>query len=364
MKRAVLVIVLAACACSSSVPAAVTSPVASTSAAQATSAASPTPAVSAAGARYAIIAGTDGTLRLIGLDGGAVATVDLNLNWYRPNMTMPFTSASSTRLYYLDDNGAAVHYVQADGATGLATTIKLQQNQVAGFAVSPDNARIAVSVFSFTAAPPGGFPDYLGMRLYVEDLAGGAHHVDIFSSTTVFEFPIAWVGGRLVMAQSAPLCCPSPLPNPYGATEYHVVNPDTGLRLVTVCGNGLSPRGPIEPIGVICWAGTGQPRFETWAGSDFPPPTALETIGPPYHVALSPDGTHVALGGHPILISSNGSDYRLNVNGDALGWFDATHVVVSEDGGENGWLLDSRTSAGVQITGVAAYYGALPTAIS
>jgi hypothetical protein len=44
------------------------------------------------------------------------------------------------------------------------------------FAVSPDDKRIAVSVLERTVE---AFPSLTRVRLYVEDLTGGGHHVDL-----------------------------------------------------------------------------------------------------------------------------------------------------------------------------------------
>src|SRR6266852_5062497 len=203
----------------------------------------------------AIVAGAKNTyVSLVASDGTLVAAVPVRQPTFPAHALMSWTSASRTRLYYLD--GYEVRFLAPDGTTGLATRITLNFAQQAGFAVSPDDSRIAVAVFSYTTPPVQGPPidaTYTGMRLYVEDLNGGGHHVDIFSSTTVAEFPVGWTGGRLILAVSEPRCCSAPTANPYDATSYHVVDPATGSRLASLCNSGSGPQGPIEPIGAVCY---------------------------------------------------------------------------------------------------------------
>ncbi len=70
------------------------------------------------------------------------------------------------------------------------------------------------------------------------------------------------------------------------------------------------------------------------------------------------------IGGEPIHIISGSSDFPLNISGDALGWLDAVHVVVRQASNSSLWLLDPRTSIGVQLAGETAYLGTLPAAIN
>jgi len=99
---------------------------------------------------------------------------------------MSSTSASRSRLYYLN-GGSEVRFLGLDGGRGTATQITLGSFEQAGFAVSPDDTRIAVAIFTYVpppAATPSFSPTYKGMRLYVEDLQGGGHHIDLLSSVS------------------------------------------------------------------------------------------------------------------------------------------------------------------------------------
>jgi hypothetical protein len=66
------------------------------------------------------------------------------------------------------------------------------------------------------------------VRLYVEDLAGGAHHIDLFSSNSDFVWPVGWHGGNVVVAVGPP-AVQNPAPNPYSAFGgYRLIDPGTG----------------------------------------------------------------------------------------------------------------------------------------
>jgi len=190
------------------------------------------------------------SVSLVGSDGTVVATSLVDPAPFRIHPQISWTSASRTRLYFLNA-GSEVRFLAPDGTTGTVTRITIRASEQAGFAVSPDDLLIAVAILSYTPLPEA---TYTGMRLYVEDLNKGGRHVDVFSSRTVVEFPIGWTGGRLILAVSEPRCCRAVTSNPYDAYSYHVVDPDTGSTLASLCDNSAGPEGPIEPIGAICYS--------------------------------------------------------------------------------------------------------------
>ena len=306
----------------------------------------------------AIVGGPkNSSVSLVASDGAVLATASVDLAPFRMHTQMSRTSASRTRLYYLNA-GSDVRYLAPDGTTGTATHIALGASEQAGFAVSPDDARIAVAVFSYTPLPDGA---YKGMRLYVEDLSGGANHVDIFSSTTVAEFPIGWTSGRLILAVSEPGCCTTKTVNPYDATSYHVVDPATGTRLVSLCDVGR-PAGPIEPGGVMCLK-TG-PDYVHLDGSSYLPPAAVPTQ---YPTALSPDGTRVAGGqaqAQIVIFGPGGGWERLNKFGYVLGWLDQGQIVIEQTDVPTLSVLDINTGAVAEISPGGAYLGTFPTSLT
>ena len=342
-----------------------------TSASPSSSAISPSPSSVAVTPRVlpnrsdvlAVIAGPkNSSLSLVGSDGVVIATTPVDLKPFQANALMSWTSPSQTREYYLN-GGSEVRFLTADGRTAQATKIALGASEQAGFAVSPDDRRIAVAVFSYTlpANQSGSPPTYDGMRLYVEDVQGGGHHVDIHSSTTVAEFPIGWTGGQLVMAVVNPLCCRALPINPYAATSYHVVDPATGRRLASLCENSAGPEGPIEPAGAICLEGSSSPRFQRWDGSLFAAPAAVPN--PTYLVALSPDGTRVAVGGDRIRLMgpAGRADQLLSESGYALGWLDAGHIVFERLDNSGLSAFDLNASISADLGAYSAYLGTFPT---
>ncbi len=323
----------------------------------------------------AIVAGAKNTyVSLVASDGTLVAAVPVRQPTFRAHALMSWTSASRTRLYYLD--GYEVRFLAPDGTTGLATRIFLDFLNVteqAGFAVSPDDSRIAVAVFTYkTPSVPGPPIDavYTGMRLYVEDLNGGAHHVDIFSSTTVAEFPIGWVNGNLIIAVSSARCCPTQQLNPYGAKFYQVVDPATGRTLVAPCtglpeGYGYEePAGPVSAGGVLCFAGNNT-RFERWDGVTVPGTSTLPEIRD-YLAALAPDGGLVAAGGVDVIRIWNGySDaFCPSAKGWVYGWLDTSHVVYGNANGSTLSVCDLPTGQSTEIAPAGYYLGTFPAAVT
>src|SRR5438445_6510962 len=309
------------------------------------------------------------SVSLVASDGTVVATAAVDLAPFRMHAMMSWTSASRTRVYYLN-GGSEVRFLAPDGTTGTATRIALGAAEQAGFAVSPDDASLAVAVFSYTlASGPPASANYNGMRLYVEDLHGGGHHVDIFSSTTVAEFPIGWTGGRLILAVSHSACCRADPINPYDATSYHVVDPASGTRLASLCDVGDGPEGPIEPVGVAC--SKLEPDYLHWDGSHFIPPAAVPNPSQ-YLNALSPDGTRVAVGQPDFsdlgiriwIFGPSGGRHALKQSGYVLGWLDDNRIVIRQIDSPALSVLELDMQSSSQIATGGSYLGTFPTSLN
>src|SRR4029077_7864820 len=109
----------------------------------------------------AIVGGPkNSSLSLVASDGTVVATTAVDLAPFRMHVLMSVTSSTRTRLYYLNA-GSEVRYLAPDAKTGTVTRIALGASEQAGFAVSPDDKRIAVAVFTYTPLPDA---NYTGMR--------------------------------------------------------------------------------------------------------------------------------------------------------------------------------------------------------
>jgi len=189
-------------------------------------------------------------------------------------------------------------------------------------AVSPDDRRIAVVVATFTATGAS-------TRLYVEDLSGGGHHVDLFTqSGTTTLWPIGWRGttslvlGKINACVQAggPLCC-VPL-------ELHVVDPATATRRFTMGGSACHLAGDPTPAGVVC---LDTATFTRASLVDWTAITrrSVATTGPEL-AYLSPDGAHIAL------VDNSGTtiaETHKSMTGlFTCGWIDDTHVLSGGDG--------------------------------
>ncbi len=310
----------------------------------------------------AIVGGPkNSSVSLVASDGTVLATATVDLAPFRMHTQMSWTSASRTRLYYLNA-GSEVRFLAPDGTSGTVTRIALGGAEQAGFAVSPDDSSIAVAVFSYTPLPDGS---YKGMRLYVEDLSGG-HHADIFSSTTVAEFPVGWTSGHLILAVSEPRCCPAEPGNPYDASSYHVVDPASGTRLVTLCDNSAGPMGPIEPIGAVCYHPAQAPTYQRWDGRPFDAPAAIANPDQ-FPNAVSPDGTRVAggqAGFRIVIFGPRGAWNWLNQTGVVLGWLDSDRLVFRALNGVALSVLELDTKVSAEISPGGAYLGTFPAAVT
>ena len=183
---------------------------------------------------------------------------------------LPEVSASGTTVYYLDGD-STVRYLNPDGSSGQVTTVPGTKTVHAAFAVTPDNRRIAVSLLNYAVSPPA-------LRLYVEDLHGGANHVEVFSSQRAWVWPVGWHAGKLVLAatSSPPFSQQGIVWNPYSAPEYHVVEPADATRLATIGSGdfqvGCQPSGLLTAAGTACYHRTatagGAGYFSTldWGG--------------------------------------------------------------------------------------------------
>ena len=232
---------------------------------------------------------------------------------------LPEVSTSSTRVYYLDGDHD-VRFLRPGGSGGLATKVPGTTTAHAAFAVTPDDRRIAVSVLDYATSPPT-------LHLFVEDLGGG-NHAEIFTSKSVWVWPVGWRQGRLVLAatSAAPFTQQGLVFNPYDAPEYHVVDAVTANRLATI-GNGDYQTG-CQPLGLLTAAGTacyhrtatagGAGYFSTldWTGKlgSLRVPTDNWGIA-----GLSPNGTSLAR-----CCSSNGTasidTFETRVQGSPQDW--------------------------------------------
>lgn len=266
---------------------------------------------------------------------------------------LPLVSASRTRIYYLEGD-STVRFVGVDNSQGVAASVPGGQLAHATFAVSPDDQRIAVSVLDYSSSP-------VRMRMYVEDLATGANHVEIFSSSSVYEWPVAWHAGHLIVAVGRAYVT-ADAPNPYEAFGgYHVVDPANGNRLAAIGSSSCQVTGPLTLMGTVCSDGASLNVLD-WNGNAVWSAGAGLTVG-----ALSPDGDSVAAccaaaGESVVILKRDGTTVPTRAAGRFQTWIDATHVLCgSSPAGGPYNMLD--VSTGIDSTYPASgevYEGVFP----
>ncbi|HVH62701.1 MAG TPA: hypothetical protein VNA65_03770 [Candidatus Dormibacteraeota bacterium] len=245
----------------------------------------------------------------------------------RMGAALPTVSTSRRRVYFLSGL-TELHYLGVDGTTGVATTLpNVKGRTQTVFAVSPDDKQIALAVFDWSQRP-------MQVTISVGDLGGG-HRVEIFSSTSVYEWPVAWHAGLLVVAVGTVFAGG---PNPYAAVSYHLVDSTNGLRRAALGSPDCQVVGPLVDAGTACNAvcnggdvhnppqgAQGCLDSVDWTGTqrELYRPAALGTWA-----ALSPDGTAVLVP-QEALVRSDGSRLTLpSVDTPVVWWVDQDTVSL------------------------------------
>ena len=254
------------------------------------------------------------------------------------------------------------------------THITLGAKQAAAFAVSPDDLRIAVSVLDYTRYP-------VSTRLYVEDLHGGGNHIQLFFSSNVMEWPVGWHAGRLVMA----LGINSPPQNSFDGFEpafgYHIVNAQTGARLLSLC-TGNESYVPESSGGAVC-IDLQNGSVASWVGGTRALPFARKPDGTSGNCSLigplSPAGviatgvvssSQGGCGGGPgifLVTAAGGIGTRpVATKAAPTGWIDATRLVVDSSGYTTNSstpvlsIVNVNTGASARIQAAGSFVGVLP----
>lgn len=299
--------------------------------ADATSSGNPSPSAAPVSVPYGVLvgnqAGSTYSVSLVATSGRIAATAEVSTPaavscGTTAGAVVPLpVSTSDSRAYFLDAQGA-VHFLSPDGATGKSTTVPaatpLRRSM---FAVSPDDQRIAVVVADYSATQAS-------TRLYVEDLNGGGHRVDIFSeSGTRSLWPVGWRGSTSLVLAVVPSCTQGGGPFCCGMQELHVVDPATGARRFTLGSTATCViAGAPSPAGALC------------EKRDFTQATVLNwtagtvrtlTLSGPAFAYLSPGGGTVAM------VDQTGTSFTIGASAIpgmfACTWLDDQHVMSGGD---------------------------------
>ena len=294
------------------------------------------------------------TVTIVGVDGKVVASAQASSptavtcgDAAAAVLPLPI-STSDDRAYYMDAQGV-VRFLTVQGESGRATTVPVGGGRRSMFAVSPDDQRIAVIVSDFTASG-------VSLKLYVEDLNGGANHADIFTSSGAFGlWPIGWHGTTNLVVAKVPSCTQGGGPLCCGPIELHVVDPATAARRFTLGGSDCLIASPPTPAGALCESTAIDFKVFDWAGNLLKQePSGLNVRRPAY---LSPNGQHIAV--------SDGTTTRLAYEQgtllmDVCGWIDNTHLIFGGDVQQQPRVGNIATGALVPVAAKGACAGRLP----
>ncbi len=299
---------------------------------------------------FLVDGGSTYSIALVGTDGKVQATATAAKRGHPRGflVQMPNLSASSSRVYYLDGD-SSLKFLQPDGKTGSVKTLPVDASSAAAFAVSPDDTRIAVAIVTYP------FP--VKTRIYVEDLYTGGNHVELFSSSTVFEWPVGWHEGHLVIGvgiNAAPQNFWEGFA--YNQTGYHVADASTGVRIATICAGGAT-FGPPVTVGTSCQTGSSY-TVSLWSGKTaISIPTGNSCGGG----VVSSDGMVVAdrcSGGPVRFVNQYGEIHITPYVATPVGWFDYTDVVVVTGSGQLSILGVDLKNTTIDASGFFA--GTLP----
>lgn len=265
----------------------------------------------------------------------------------------PLVMSSNARAYFLDGD-SDVGYLTPDGHTGTAVHLPADAHVRYAVAVSPDDSRIAVASLDYLGTGSYPKPD-VSLDIFVQDLSG-SNRVDLFTSSSVTEWPIGWHDGHIVIAVGPAGIVQSAAPNPYFASEYHVVDAATGARLATL-GAGDCQYGPLVKSGTACLISGGILGYQGWDGTKHSF-VARPDFGPDPD-ALAPDGSQLAgSAGTPAeqaqvaLVTAAGIN-TLGVKGFPQGWLDDSYLVYYTLQSNQSFVLDLATKSSAPIAQTA-----------
>lgn len=319
----------------------------------------PQPVTGSYGVLYSSQAASTYTVSIVGIDGNVVASADASTpasptcGSSAAALVSSPVSMSGSRAYFMDGSGA-VHWLDPSGGKDQAPIAMLPSpttSRRSMFAVSPDDAEMAVVVDNFSS---GGATT----QLFMYDLNAGGTQRQVFSQTGSFTlWPVGWHGtNNLVLAVVASctqgggaFCC--------GPLELHVVDPATATRRFTLGSRTTCViAGPASPGGAVCEQ---SPNFTTGTVLNW-------TAGTVRTLALNgPSFAYVAPGGGMVmLVDNSGTSFTLGAatipNMFACTWIDDTHVMSGGDAQHQPRVADITTGKVVPVASQGDCAGRLP----
>ena len=301
-----------------------------------------------------------GTLQLIKTDGSVAAEVPVaaastqSCSGQQDRLVAPPPVSASNDEVYFRDGDTRIRMVVPPGSAADVTSVPGGPNIISFFSVSPDDQQIAV--FTENVSSGTGIDE----RLYVEDLHGGGHHVDIYTTqvpkdergTTLW--PMGWHGGALVLAVFR--ACTSEASG-LQPREWHVSNAVSGARVATISGTNCVLSTWPSAGGVGCMDPQGVTTLYNWAGK------VVSVTGPGIQGAGSTTGLSPA--GQSIFFSTGTSlgqstpttrivqlgpgPYTTVPGHAACGWIDEDHLLA----GDAVIQFAAETPGNLQVTATA-----------
>ena len=296
------------------------------------------------------------TVSLVGIDGRVVASQVANTpgtvtcgGTAAAVLPLP-VSTSNTRVYFMDSLGV-VRYLSPNGDAGQTITLPIGPARRSLFAVSPDDALMAVVVIDFVA---GGATT----SLYMYQLQPGGSQVLLFrQSGSYILWPTGWHGTTSLVLAKVPSCTQGGGPLCCGPQEFHVVDPKTAFRRFTVGGSSCVIAGPPSPAGAVCEDTTAyaQANVLDWTGAT----VRSYPVSGPTSAYLAPDGSALAV---PALAAPTTSLLPTNatVNLSACAWIDDTHLLSGGDTQHQPSVGDITTGQVVPVAALGDCAGRIP----
>jgi len=318
---------------------------------------SPAPVTGTYGVLVSSLSSSNYTVSLVGIDGRVVASAQASTpspvscaNAAAAITPLP-VSASNSRLYYMDALGAVRTLSPDSGVTAPVVNLPIGPSRRSTFAVSPDDALMAVVVIDFTSSGATS-------RLYMYQLQPGGSQALVFSQSGAYAlWPTGWHGITSLVVAKVPACTQGGGPLCCGPQEFHVVDPKTAVRRFTVGGPTCVVAGPPSPAGVVCEDTTAyaQANLLDWTGAT----VHSYPVSGPTPAYLSPDGTVFAV---PSLVAPTTSVLPTNVtaNLSACGWIDNTHLLSGGDVQHQPSVADITTGKVVPVATQGDCAGRLP----
>jgi hypothetical protein len=286
-----------------------------------------------------------GNLQLINPDATVAASVAVApssaqyCSYQQDTLVAPAPVSASNDAVYFRDGDTKIRMIVPPAGAQDVTTVPGGPTTISFFSVSPDDKRIAVVVedVSNTTA--------VDERIYVEDLRGGANHLEIFKTAVPKDsrgtsmWPMGWHQGQLVLAIMPAACTTQPTVD-LAPAAWRLVEPTTGAQTGSINATSRTFSVWPSPAGVVCVSGT-QPNaiaYDWTATATGSVPTDART----HQSGLDPSGQSVfvsaAAGAGPADQGTNihhkfrlgNTEYGIVSGHSACLWIDSGHLLAPD----------------------------------